>query len=50
MDINAPAHRLFERIQLKLKDGVAVPRDFSDYTVSVDEEGMPPGVTLIRRC
>jgi CRISPR-associated protein Csd2 len=47
---NAPAHSLFSRIQAKLNDGVAVPRDFSDYTVSVDEEGMPSGVTLIRRC
>jgi len=46
---NAPAHRLFERIQPKLKDGVAVPRDFADYTVSVIEEGMPSGVTLERK-
>ncbi|HEY3326809.1 MAG TPA: type I-C CRISPR-associated protein Cas7/Csd2 [Novimethylophilus sp.] len=46
---NAPAHSLFSRIQPKLNDGVAVPRDFSDYTVSVNEEGMPPGVTLERK-
>lgn len=46
---NAPAHSLFARIQPKLNDGVAVPRDFSDYTVSVNEEGMPSGVTLERK-
>jgi CRISPR-associated protein Csd2 len=46
---NAPAHRLFERIQPKLKDCVAVPRDFADYNVSVIEEGMPSGVTLERK-
>lgn len=46
---NAPAHSLFARIQPKLNDGVAVPRDFADYTVSVNEEGMPSGVTLERK-
>lgn len=46
---NAPAHSLFARIQPKLNDGVAVPRDFSDYTVSVNGEGMPSGVTLERK-
>jgi CRISPR-associated protein Csd2 len=46
---NAPAHSLFERIQPKLKDGITVPRDFSDYTVSVDEGDMPSGVTLIKK-
>lgn len=46
---NAPAHSLFARIQPKLHGGVAVPRDFSDYTISVNEAGMPPGVTLERK-
>jgi hypothetical protein len=45
---NAPANSLFSRNQPNLNDGVAVPRDFSDYTVSVGEEEMPPGVTLER--
>lgn len=36
-------------IQPKLNEGVAVARDFSDYTVSVNEAGMPPGVTLERK-
>lgn len=43
---NARAYSLFERIQPKLNEGVAVPRDFSDYTVSVNREGLPSGVTL----
>lgn len=46
---NAPAHSLFSLIQPKLNADVAVPRDFSDYTISVNEAGMPPGVTLERK-
>ena len=45
---NAPAHALFERIQVRRKEGVEVPRSFEDYAVKVDEAGMPSGVTLIR--
>ncbi|MBI3757480.1 MAG: type I-C CRISPR-associated protein Cas7/Csd2 [Deltaproteobacteria bacterium] len=43
---NAHAHSLFARIQPKLKYGVTVPRDFSDYVVSVDEANLPAGVTV----
>ena len=43
---NAPAHSLFTRIQPKLKEGVTVARDFSDYIVTVDDAGLPSGVTL----
>lgn len=46
---NAPAHSLFERIAPQLKDGVTVPRNFSDYAVAVNESDMPAGVSLIRR-
>jgi len=46
---NAPAHALFERIQTGLKDGVVVPRNFSDYALTVDEAALPSGVTLIRK-
>jgi CRISPR-associated protein Csd2 len=45
---NAPAHALFERIQVKRKDGVEVARDFKDYEVQVNEADMPSGVTLLR--
>jgi len=43
---NAPAHSLFARIQPTLKDRDSVPRDFGDYSVTVDEAGLPQGVTL----
>lgn len=45
---NAPAHRLFELIQPKLNEGVVVSRDFSDYSVTVDDARLPSGVTLQR--
>jgi CRISPR-associated protein Csd2 len=43
---NAPAHSLFARVLPKLKEGASVPRDFGDYSVTVDEAGLPQGVTL----
>ena len=46
---NVPAYSLFDRIQPKLKSGVAVPRSFEDYQVSVIEDGMPSGVTIERK-
>jgi CRISPR-associated protein Csd2 len=46
---NAHAHALFDRIKIKRKDGVEVPRAFADYEVSVADDNLPPGVTLIRR-
>lgn len=45
---NAPAHILFERIDVKRKEGVEAPRKFSDYVVTVNDEGLPDGVTLTR--
>ncbi len=45
---NAPAHDLFARIQPSLKEGVLVPRDFHEYSVSVNEADLPQGVELIR--
>jgi CRISPR-associated protein Csd2 len=45
---NAPAHKLFERINVKLKDEVKSPRHFFDYQTTVDIEGLPEGVTLYR--
>lgn len=46
---NAHAHALFERITVRRRDGVEVPRSFGDYEISVNEADMPSGVTLIRR-
>jgi CRISPR-associated protein Csd2 len=44
---NAHAHALFDRISVKKT--VDVPRAYSDYTVQVDEVGMPAAVKLLRR-
>lgn len=44
---NAPAHALFERIQAV--KNTEVPRSFKDYNVTVNEEDMPAGVTLLRK-
>lgn len=45
---NAPAHKLFEQVVVKRKEGVEAPRKFDDYTIKVDEQNLPPGVTLTR--
>ena len=41
---NAPAHVLFERIQVKRKNRVEAPRKFEDYTVTFDDVDLPGGV------
>ena len=46
---NAHAHALFDRIKIKRKEGVEVPRAFEDYAVTVEEDNLPPGVTLTKR-
>jgi len=46
---NAHAHALFERIGIRRREGVDVPRSFGDYTVEVNSSGLPPGVTLDAR-
>lgn len=45
---NAPAHKLFERIDAERKPGVVAPRSFKDYEVRVDDSNLPDGVTLTR--
>lgn len=46
---NAHAHALFDRVQVRRKEGVEAPRSYTDYQVTVDESDMPAGVALIRR-
>jgi CRISPR-associated protein Csd2 len=43
---NAPAHRLFERIKVARNDPGSPARSYSDYTVSLDRDGLPPGITI----
>ena len=47
---NAPAHALFERVQVKRKEGVDAPRAFADYAVSISADDLPNGVTLVQPC
>lgn len=43
----APAHQLFELIEVKKKEGIEAPRSFEDYTVTVHRDRVPAGVQLI---
>jgi CRISPR-associated protein Csd2 len=43
---NEHAHKLFGRIKARLNHGIATPRCFGDYTVTVDDKELPEGVTL----
>ena len=40
---NAPAYKLFEKVQVKRVEGVEVPRQYGDYNVSVSDD-LPEGV------
>ena len=43
---NARAGQLFDLVKVEKKEGVEYPRSFSDYTVTIDEEGLPANVTV----
>lgn len=44
---NAPAHKLFDLISVKRRDGATGPaRSFGDYEVAVNQAGVPGGVTV----
>ncbi len=47
---SAPAHRLFERVKVELKDGAKAegkpPRRFEDYEVAMDPAPLPSGITV----
>lgn len=45
---NAPAHALFERVQIARNADIVAPRQFRDYRVTVDGESLPNGVTLTK--
>jgi len=46
---NAPAQKLFDLVTVKRRDGVAAPRGYNDYVVTVDAATLPAGVTLERK-
>lgn len=43
---SAPAGKLFARVEITLKDNTKPPREFSDYNIAINTEGMPAGVAL----
>lgn len=43
---NAPAHKLFDLVSVTKKSGVEVPRQFSDYEVTLNTAALPSGVTI----
>jgi CRISPR-associated protein Csd2 len=43
---NAPAHSLFDRIKITRNDSSKPARAFSDYTVTLDKEKLPAGITI----
>jgi CRISPR-associated protein Csd2 len=44
---NAPAHKLFDRVQVeRANDPNTPPRSISDYQIKIDNENLPQGVTL----
>ncbi|NOZ19592.1 MAG: type I-C CRISPR-associated protein Cas7/Csd2 [Planctomycetes bacterium] len=43
---NAPAHTLFDRLNIALKDETKPPRAYTDYEVTLNTDGMPTGVTV----
>lgn len=44
---NAPAHKLFERVSVQRKSGVAVARSFFDYDVTINKSGLPSGIDVL---
>jgi CRISPR-associated protein Csd2 len=44
---NAPAYKLFDAVTVKRRDGIDVPRTYSDYNVTVSDD-LPEGVACMR--
>lgn len=42
----APAHRLFDLVEIKRKAEISVPRKYHDYDVIIDLRGVPGGVEV----
>jgi CRISPR-associated protein Csd2 len=46
---NAPSHLLFDLVKVSRASAANPPRNFSDYTVSIDTASLPTGVTAIEK-
>lgn len=45
---SCPAYKLFDTVKAEKNDGVVVPRNYTDYIVTVDEGAVPDGVSVTR--
>lgn len=43
---SAPSHALFDRVQVRKKDGIEAPRSFADYDVQINRADLPKGIEL----
>lgn len=43
----APSHKLFSRVHVVKKEGVAAPRDFGDYIVSIERADLPKEIEIV---
>lgn len=43
---SAPAHQLFRRLDVRLRDGSKPPRAFEDYEVTLETADLPSGITI----
>ncbi|WP_094606371.1 hypothetical protein SPSIL_016570 [Sporomusa silvacetica DSM 10669] len=46
---NAPAHKLFDLVTVKRNDEEKPPRNFTDYSISVNYSAKPDGITIIEQ-
>lgn len=46
---NAPAHKLFDLVTVKRNDDQKPPRAFTDYSININSDEKPNGVTIIER-
>lgn len=46
---NVSAHQLFDRVDVKRKDGVESARSYSDYVITVNHDNCPEGVTILEK-
>lgn len=42
----APAHKLFDLVEVTKREGVSAPRSFCDYTVTFHQSRVPAGVQV----
>lgn len=44
----APSQKLFQLLEINLKDDIASPRNFTDYAIKIKDGNLPDGITLTR--